>query len=262
MELAACRGREIEVTLASGIPLEEAVAKALAPEALDSAWLEIVDAPVDKLGYVIPALATDDQHAAWYSKAYGFASGRINHLGLIVGRYAGAHFMHGHGLWTGDGEPQAMGHVLPQETVLSEPVHVRGVGLIGAEFDRLPDAETNFELFRVRQTEPQAADHAAVRLLPNQDFATALDNATSQLGWNNARVYGIGSLIGAQFEDGSMLDSLPTEFLVTRAVSGPGGQEPDIAIVGIDGGDIMSGRLSRGQNAVLVTAELVLVKIQ
>ena len=57
MDLARCTGRDIEVTLAAHIPLEDAVSQALAPLALDSAWLELVQADVEKLSYVIPAEA-------------------------------------------------------------------------------------------------------------------------------------------------------------------------------------------------------------
>ncbi len=262
MELAPTPGREIEVTLPPGRPFEEAVAEALAPEGVASAWLEIENAPVSALDYVMPALSPDDAHVAWYSDIFSFGGpGLIDRMGFMVGRHQGASFLHGHGLWTPEGGAQAMGHILASRTVLAAPVTARGIGLTGARFERRPDPETNFELFRVRGTGAEGSGYAALRLLPNQDFATALDRACAELGWPAARVHGLGSLIGARFEDGGVLDSLASEFLVTDATAGRGGPEPEIAIVGVEGSEILSGRLVRGENAVLITAELILSRM-
>jgi hypothetical protein len=147
--------------------------------------------------------------------------------------------------------------------MLAAPVVARGIGLTGARFERRPDPETNFTLFRPSgdARDAEDADYALVRLAPNQDFAGALDTACARLGWEGARVHGLGSLIGATFEDGSVLDSLPTEFLILDAdarAEGQSGPGPEIAIVGIEGGDIREGALKRGENAVLITAELLL----
>ena len=259
IDIAPSDGRRIEVTLAPGLPLEEAVAQAT--QAFTSAWLEIENAPVTTLDYVIPALSPDDAHVAWYSRVHAFGGpGVIDCLGMIVGRHQGKSFLHGHGLWTPRGGAQAMGHILAPRTVLAEPVTARGIGLTGVCFDRLHDPETNFDLFQVGGGGSTGA-FAALRLRPNQDFATALDAACAELGWPAARVQGLGSLIGATFENGAVLDCLPTEFLILDATVGTGGPEPQIAIVGIDGGTILSGPLVRGANPVLVTAELVLSRL-
>jgi hypothetical protein len=265
MDLAPCNGRTIEVTLAAGIPLEDAVAQALAPLELDSAWLEVVDADVEKLSYVIPAEAPDDAHVAWYSDKRDFAKGRIDHLGMIVGRHGEASFLHGHGKWTPCGRAMAMGHILAPQTYLAAPATARGIGLVGGRFDRRADEETNFDLFHVDQVGDSGSEYAALRLLPNQDFATGLDDACAALGWSAARVHGIGSVNTARFENGQVLDSLPTEFLITDAIAGSGGPDvksgPEIVIVGKDCTKILSGCLSRGENAVLVTAEVVLSRL-
>lgn len=256
IDIAPAGGEAINVTLAAGLPLEDAVAEAT--KGYDSAWLEVENAPVAQLDYVIPAHAPDDAHVAWYSETHSFdGPGTIDHLGMIVGRHQGASFLHGHGLWTPAGGAQAMGHILAPRTVLAAPVLVKGYGLKGAGFDRLPDPETNFDLFQVRQG-AGGVGYAVVRLRPNQDFATALDAACAQLGWAAAEVQGIGSLIGAQFADGTTLDSLPSEFLITRARAGAEAEAPEIVIVGIDGRKVLSGPLTCSDNPVLITAELVL----
>lgn len=255
---AAADGAPIEGVLAAGIPLEDAVAKMCS--AWDSAWLEIEAADVCELAYVIPAHAPDESHVAWYSQTYGFGAGRIDRLGMIVGRHKGASFLHGHGLWTPQGGAQAMGHILAPRTVLAAPVRARGIGLRGAGFDRRPDPETNFDLFEVAGRLGDGS-YAAVRLKPNQDFIIALSAACRSLGWSAAQVHGIGSLIGARFEDGRELESLPTEFLIRTARAKVDGSEADIEIVGTDGGAGLSGRLAAGHNAVLITAELVLRRL-
>jgi len=258
MDLAACEGSEIEVKLEAGLPLEDAVAAALAPLKLDSAWLEISDAAVSTLRYVIPATAPDETHVAWYSDTRGFEAGHIEHLGMIVGRHQSASFLHGHGTWAAGDGGLAMGHILAPQTVLASGAIAKGIGLRGARFDRRADAETNFDLFHVDQTGDATGDFAALRLLPNQDLSKGIDAACQSLGWSSARVYGLGSINTAQFADGQRLDSLPTEFLIEDAMAGPAGSAPIISIVGTDPEDILTGRLARGENAVLVTAELVL----
>lgn len=259
IDIARSPGRRVEVTLAAGIPLEEAVAKAMV--GFSSGWLEVRNAPVSALDYVIPAPAPDERHVAWYSEVHSYGSpGMVAHLGMIVGRHQGTSFLHGHGLWTPDGGTQAMGHILAPSTVLAEPAIARGIGLVEASFQRLADEETNFECFQVAGG-AGSGDYAAIRLRPNQDFATALHAACAELGWTEARAHGIGSLIGAEFESGDILDSLPTEFLITEARIGANEPEPQIVIVGIDGSKILSGRLKRGVNPVLITAEIVLERL-
>ena len=136
MDLAPCDGRPIDVTLAAGIPLEDAIAHALAPLELDSAWLEIVNADVEKLSYVIPAETPDGAHVAWYSDKHDFTKGQINHLGMIVGRHGDASFLHGHGTWTPQGGPAAAGHILAPHTYLAAPTTVRGIGLVAVTTKR------------------------------------------------------------------------------------------------------------------------------
>ena len=262
IDLVRSRGRKLEVMLEPDITLEDAVAQALSDQAIDSAWLEIADASVSRLEYVIPAHAPDKEQVAWYSDTHSFGAGRIDRMGMVVGTYDGASFLHGHGIWAPENAQLAMGHVLAPQTSLAEPVVARGIGLSGACLNRRLDMDTRFELFHIDQSGATGGEFAALRLRPNQDFTIALDQACNMLAWSAARVHGLGSLIGATFENGRVLDSLPTEFLVTDAVAGIGGSTPEILIVGVEGADdILSGRLSRGENAVLVTAELILERL-
>ena len=261
INVIATRGRRIEVTLSSEVPLEAAVAEALAAGGAVAAWLSLEDATVAEMAYVTPAHATDAVHAAWYSDVYRFGAGRIETLGMIVGRHGDASFLHGHGIWAAEDGPRAMGHVLAPQTVLARPTRARGIALTDAGFARLPDVETNFELFQTTGPGQAEGDFAVLRVAPNSDFISALQSARMRLGWEQARAYGIGSLIGAVFADGTTLDSLPTEFLIRDAVIRDDAAPPDIAIVGIDGTDIREGRIAAQDNAVLITAEIVLERL-
>ncbi len=263
-DIVPANGRPIEVNLRPYIPLADAIAEALDAENCTGAWLEIKSADVARLSYVTPALAPDSEHAAWWSEIYRFnGAGTIHHLGMMVGRDQGACFLHGHGRWSPATGGIAMGHILAQQTVLSRPAVAHGIGLRKAYFDRRPDPETNFNLFQPTGDALAASDapYALLRLAPNQEFSSALDLVCAELGWQSAKIFGQGSLIGAHFDDGSTLDSLATEFLILNAEARADGSlasGPEIAIVGIDPDDLRHGVLQRGKNPILITAELLL----
>lgn len=263
-DIVPANGRPIEVNLRPHIPLADAIAEALDAENCTGAWLEIKSADVARLSYVTPALALDSEHAAWWSEIYRFnGAGTIHHLGMMVGRDQGACFLHGHGRWSPATGGIAMGHILAQQTVLSRPAVAHGIGLRKAYFDRRPDPETNFNLFQPTGDALAASDapYALLRLAPNQEFSSALDLVCAELGWQSAKIFGQGSLIGAHFDDGSTLDSLATEFLILNAEARADGSlasGPEIAIVGIDPDDLRHGVLQRGKNPILITAELLL----
>jgi hypothetical protein len=100
-------------------------------------------------------------------------------------------------------------------------------------------------------------------LRPNQDFAGALETFCRECGIISARLHGgVGSTIGARFTDGRIVEPFATELAVSSGVVaiGAGGAleaELDIGLVDYLGG-IAEGRLTRGDNPVLMTMELVL----
>ena len=110
-------------------------------------------------------------------------------------------------------------------------------------------------------TEHQTA--YALRLAPNIDFCTALEDFCRAHEIERATIFGgVGSTVGAVFQDGSVVEPFVTELLIRsgRIVCGPQGHalaELDVAMVDYKGG-ISEGRLARGLNPILVTAELVI----
>lgn len=262
-------GRKVSLTLSAGIPLEAAVAQAL--DQIDwpySAYLEITDAAVSDLAYVMPDQSPDKDHVAWYSKTDRFdGPGVIQHLGMIVGYREQRCFIHGHGTWAASGQAPAMGHILGPMTVLDKPAVATGYALSGARFEGAFDPETNFTLFQPvthGQAVGEDAEFALVRLLPNQDFDQALDEACAKLGWTAAQAWGVGSINTPNFTDGRVMRSLPTELLVLDAEARTLRRDDRgalIKIVGTKPVQIEQGHLKRGHNGVLITAELLLKRI-
>ena len=261
VHVARSRAEPLSLRLAAGVPLDQAVAAAFAQAGHDGGYLTLSDAAVERLAYVIPAASTDGAHAAWYSAPRSLGGpGRIEAAGVVVGRHAGAPFLHCHGLWRAEGGPPVMGHLLADGTRLARAATVAARAFPDARFERLPDAETNFELFTPRQTSA-APEGAAllVRIAPNEDLCEALVRVCREHGIERGRIHGIGSVIGARFADGTELRSYATELLIREGRLDLAADPPcrlDIAIVGMDGAH-REGRLVPGRNPVCVTAEIV-----
>ena len=161
--------------------------------------------------------------------------------------------------------------MLPEDAVLIEaPVRAELWALHGAAFTVVADDETRFSLFKplpeadaATAESPYQALAVAVRLSPNQDVCTTLEAVCRAHGRSTATVHGgVGSTVGAVFDDGRVVEPFVTETLVRqgRIVADADGQpraEIDVTMVDYLGGQ-HQGRLARGENPVLVTFELVL----
>jgi len=242
--------------LPAGQTLDQALSSGLAAHGVSSGYVDLADLALSTLSYVIPARAPDARHVAWYSAPHQTAPARITRAGITCGTHQGAPFFHCHGLFeTGDGAAR-MGHLLPESCVLATTGRAVGYGYAHARFARVPDPETGFDLFMPEQLSPPPTDQAMlVRIAPNVEIGAGLAMALQRTGWARARVHGIGSIIGAHFDDGRVMDSFATELLV---LSGPDPLE--IALVGLDG-QHMQGRLAKGKNPVLITAEILVRNI-
>ena len=223
------------------------------------------------LAYVMPAISRSAEHAAFYSDTFRPAGvTRLTMARMTFGRRDDAPFFHCHGFWREADGRSGGGHVLPEETVVAEPIEVEAFGLDGAVFTAEPDPETNFKLFGpVACTPAGIADTRrafALRLRPNQDFANALEVFCRERGIISARLHGgVGSIIGARFADGRIVEPFATEMAVHSGavVSGERGLEAELDIALVDHlGGIAAGRLTRGDNPVLMTMELVLEVIE
>ena len=150
--------------------------------------------------------------------------------------------------------------------MLAEDAVVRACGIDGAVFSGEPDPETNFKLFGPVPAAPRGA-HAdkrafALRLRPDQCFHTALETFAAGAGLGNARIYGgVGSTIGARFDDGGAVENFATEVFIKhgeirRDPEGRHVAQIDAGLVDFTGA-LAEGRLARGANHILMTFELI-----
>jgi predicted DNA-binding protein with PD1-like motif len=267
IQWAEARGRAFKFTLESGLPLLEAARRGFAAQGFAGGTLNIKGGALGPFAYVMPALSKTSEHAAFYSETFrpqGLT--RLKLAAMTLGIRDGAPFFHCHGLWTeADGRANG-GHMLPEETIVAEPFEVDAFGIDGAVFAAEPDPETNFRLFGPVASEARGASTNArafaLRLRPNQDVATALENFCRGRGIARAKIHGgVGSTIGARFTDGRTVEPFATELAISSGIIAPGASaleaELDIALVDHTGG-LAEGRLVRGDNPVLMTMELVL----
>jgi predicted DNA-binding protein with PD1-like motif len=268
IQWAEARGRAFCFTLQAGLPLLEAAIGGFAAEGFAGGVLNINAGALGPFAYVIPALSKTGENAAFYSDTFRPAGvTRLQTGAMTLGQRDRAPFFHCHALWTEADGRNGGGHILPEETVVAEPFEVQAFGLDGAVFTAEPDPETNFKLFGPvpsAATSAQTSSRAyALRLRPNQDFTNALETFCRERGISNAKLHGgVGRIIGARFADGRSVEPFATEMAVrSGAIAlGAGGTLEatlDVALVDYTGG-LSVGRLTRGDNPVLMTMELVL----
>lgn len=267
----SCRTRvtRAEVTLPAGRTLLAAASEAVAPH-VGSAMLVLREAPFAQLSYYWPALSATEKHAVYYSQRFQAAVPALMQFGVItLGRRDGQAWMHCHALWKDAAGTPGCGHVLPDEGVLAEPMRATAWLLRDADFEVAPDAETNFSLFQPRSHgEVPAAGTPlplAVRLGPNVDMCGAIESLCRQHGIRRAAIAGVGSTVGAVFDDGQVVEPFVTElFIRSGSVEADSNGAPlasiDVSMVDYTGA-ISEGRLKKGENPVLVTAELLLIPV-
>jgi predicted DNA-binding protein with PD1-like motif len=260
------RGRAFSFTLEAGLPLLEAARRGFARQGFSGGTLNIDGGALGPLAYVMPALPRTSEHAAYYSDTFRPAGvTRLNTATMTFGQRDDAPFFHCHGFWREADGRAGGGHLLPEETVVAESCEVQAFGLDGAIFTAEADPETNFKLFG-----PLACKSAgtgtrrvfALRLRPNQDFANVLETFCRDHAIASAKLRGgVGSIIGARFADGRIVEPFATEMAVrSGAVTSRDGvleAKLDVALVDHSGG-LAEGLLTRGDNPILMTMELVL----
>ena len=262
------RGRAFSFTLQAGLPLLEAARRGFAEAGFSGGVLSMRGGALGPFAYVMPALSKTGANAAFYSDTFRPAGiTQLKCAAMTFGERDGAPFFHCHGLWTETDGNLHGGHILPEESIVAEPFAVEAFGIDGAVFTADVDSETNFKLFGpvARETTNASTESRAfaLRLRPNQDFAGALESFCRQRGIFNARIHGgVGSTIGAHFTDGRCVVPFATELAIRSGIIAPNADGTleaalDIALVDYLGG-IAEGRLTRGDNPVLMTMELVL----
>ena len=262
------RGRRLGFELAAGKRLLEGVQEGFAAGGFSSGVVNFTGGALGPLAYVMPALSTNPEHAAFYSDIFRPAgTSRLQTGAMTFGMRDGEPFFHCHALWTGADGKFTGGHILPEESFVAETFRVEAMGIDGAAFEARLDPETGFKLFAPvpRPASAIAASQRifALRLRPNQDFAGALEGFCATHNIRSAVLHGgVGSTIAARFADGRLVEPFATEIALRAGRIAPDrhGQPAaslDIALVNCQG-ETAQGLLARGHNPVLMTVELVL----
>jgi predicted DNA-binding protein with PD1-like motif len=227
------RGRVLDFRLEPGRSLNDAVATPLTAAGFRAAAVQLGPGRLCRFRYVLPALSPDASHAAYYSEPVSADGAEIEIANATFGLRDGAPFIHCHALWTESGGNRRAGHVLPDQSVVAEAIEARAWGSAEIRIRADRDPETNFTLFHPvlsdGATDPGAASRIAVaRVRPDEDITEALEAVCRAHGFRRAIVRGsLGSLIGAEFEDGRVVEDIATELLVLKGDVTPNpGNEP------------------------------------
>lgn len=263
-----CRAHSIALTVGPGASVNEAIAEAFAGQGFEGGFVRIRDVTMKQLDYVMPAASPDESHAAWYSETFSMPGGTIIDAGLHMGRRDDKPFLHCHGSWRGPDGVVAMGHILPFHAEFSQEVTLEALALDGALLEVQADPETCFSLFspvpRPRINRPGGRRAILCTVRPNVDLTQSVEAICQETDLRNAKIEGIGSLVGADYEDGTTLTAFASEILVRKGQVSAADQQAR-AVIDIDmvdlTGRISGGTLIRGKNPVCVTAELLLVDI-
>lgn len=254
-----CTATPVHVALEPGAKLLDATGAWMLAEGCDGAMLALKDVSVSALRYVLPDVSNDPSFAAYYSLDHTLEGpGLIRSGQMTLGWRDGAPFAHCHGLFEDAAGHVACGHLRVESCILRAGAILTGHALHGATFEAHPCGETNFVLLTPVFRRKVEANAAIVKLSPNEEIGAGLAAAASAHNFKNATVYGLGSLVGAVFEDGRTLERMETEFFFDQAKVQAGNADLGITIVQA-GGRRLSGRLASGKNAVLMTVEALLI---
>lgn len=269
-----CRAEGFVTRLAPGQTLLNAVATAMRDVGGSSAVMRLSGGALDCFTYCMPALSKTSEHAVYFSETYRVEGAVLLEAATVTyGLRAGQPWLHCHAVWAEPSGRRHSGHLLPDQVQVAREILATGRAIQGAEFVVTPDAETNFSLFMpqrsssasvsVQDTAPAAFGTAyVVRIAPNVDVCFALERFCREHGITAATIEGgVGSTVGAVFDDGRVVEPFVTELLIRHGeirLGDDGEPRARIDIVMVDYlGGVSEGVLARGHNPVLVTFELV-----
>jgi hypothetical protein len=254
--------RHFKVPLTGTQPFETEILQAFQRAGCASGAVEINDLECEALEYVVPVQSQVPERLAWYSPPRAPTGPATIRQGYAsVGRNGNKGMIHCHGIWSQSDRPDAIGHLLGQQTRAFDGQVLNAIGFDRAVFDRRSDPETNFDLFVADETGnnfSQSSQALVVTLRPNVDIPTTCSALCSRFGWKQARVMGLGSLNGAGFAHGSIMMDYISEFVIRQGRVTPKTAEIDIAVVD-RAGTSFQGVLEPGRGCVSITSELVLL---
>lgn len=231
---------------------------------VDAGWrggtLTFAGAAFEPFRYVMPGPPDDASHVAYFSAPRAPAgTTRIEQANATFGWHDGKPFLHCHAVWIEADGARRGGHILPAEAIVTEPASVQAWGSRDVTIATAFDAETNFTLLQPSGGSQAGAPAVIARVRPNGDIVTAIQTIASDHGMTDAIICGsLGSLIGAQFTDGTTVPDHATEVLIRSGRVTQGRAAIDLLAVDMRG-DVHQGRLEQGANPVCITFDLLLI---
>ena len=258
VDMASGAVEPLAFDLRPGVTLHEAVTGPMVAAGFQGGTVVVEALALSPFRYVMPGPPDDASHVAYFTAPVApVGVTRLERANLTFGWADGAPFLHCHAVWVEPDGSRRGGHILPRETVLTSGGCATAWGFRDVRVETAFDAETNFTLFGVRGATAAGAGAVMARVRPNQDVTLAVEAIASAHGWSDAVVRGsLGSLVGARFADGRVVEDIATEVFVRAGAVRSGVATLDLAVVDM-AGQVSDGVLARGQNAVLITFDLV-----
>jgi len=261
IESFGATAQSLTFPLAVGGSLLEAATKPLDDAGWRGGTLSFAGAAFEPFRYVMPGPPDDASHVAYFSAPRAPAGvTRIEQANATFGWHDGKPFLHCHAVWTEADGARRGGHILPAEAIVVAPGMVHAWGFTDIAIETSQDLETNFRLLQPSGASQPDAPAVIARVRPNEDIVGAVESITRAHHIPDATIRGsLGSLIGAQFENGTSVPDDATEVLIRmgRITAGVA----DIDLLAVDSrGHVHQGRLERGANPVCITFDLVLTR--
>ena len=251
--------RFLEFALQPGLSLADALTAPLVKAGLRSGTIAFGGGALSPFRYVMPGPPDSEAHVAYFSAAREPAGEtRIERANATFGWNGGAPVVHVHGAWIEPDGSRRGGHMLPPECVVVRPMSAQAWGFAAADIAMAEDAETNFTLLQLSGESVDGARGVVARVRPNEDITLAVEEVAHRHGLRNATVRGsLGSLVGARFVDGRVVEDHATEVLIRAGSVRDGRAALEMLVVDMEG-RVHEGVLARGENAVCITFDLVL----
>ena len=256
-----------KIQLKKGMPLIDAVSEILEEKGIRGAGIKFKNLKLAPVNYVMPTYSKDDKHVAFYSETHTLEEGIvIDYANATYGIRENVPFMHFHGLWKRD-DKQNGGHILAPISIVAEDCEAIAYSASGVEVDSVFDEETNFTIFRPVKGEGKEISGRkciVATVKANEDLLTAIKTICNKHNIFNASIWsGIGSTVGGIFENGNVVEEIPTELIVTNGeiTKKSDGYDVEFETALIDANGIIHfGKLKKDENPVLILFELVIVE--
>jgi predicted DNA-binding protein with PD1-like motif len=257
----AGEARHLAFSVPPGVSLLEGLTRPLVEAGFQSAILNFARAAVDPFRYVMPAHAPDPSHVAYFSAPRAPAGlTQIERASASFGFHFGEPFLHCHAAWIEPDGRRRGGHILNDETMLASEIEVDAWGFVKIRLATAGDEETNFTLFQLSGESTPGSNAVLARVRPNEDITHAAETIANTHGITDALILGsVGSLVGTRFADETEITGHATEVLITQGAISRGIATLDIMSIDMEG-RVHTGRLTRGENPVCITFDLLLVR--